>query len=166
MSSSARFAAVLFLLLPAVPVAAGRCALRLDSFKCDLDSCSVRCLGREQCTNGCMAKKGYDCAACYGAVTACTNRNCLRLCLHGCNEACARCSEDKCSPQLASCLGVSLSRIPKGCCGADRPPLRVADLTHVHALVYAAALSVPVWLRLYLDRSKAGAGAAKASAAA
>mmetsp|Transcript_8982 Transcript_8982/g.33875 ORF Transcript_8982/g.33875 Transcript_8982/m.33875 type:complete len:145 (+) Transcript_8982:1538-1972(+) len=96
-----------------------KCRTKFQDFKCDLEFCSSRCLARPKCVASCMQGKGYDCEDCYGIVAQCTAKSCWRQCVTGCNEKCAACSRQKCSPALADCLGVPLRKIPGGCCADD-----------------------------------------------
>jgi hypothetical protein len=81
-----------------------------SNFEADLSACGKKCLGAESCVASCMSgKEGYSstCAACFGQLTQCTEKNCLAQCTGGKSPACAACVQKSCTPAFTTCSGIT-----------------------------------------------------------
>ncbi len=85
-------------------------AAHADSAFGSIASCTVTCLGAQDCVSGCISKKfgvSSECGLCFGADAKCTVSKCVFQCVGGANSGgCKACTNAKCTPAFTACSGI------------------------------------------------------------
>ena len=86
------------------------------TMKGDIQHCIVGCIAQGAgCVPPCIHQHvglSLPCAACWATEGECTVRECIVQCLNPRNEACKKCSQEKCFPQCVQCSGIDLVYYP------------------------------------------------------